>query len=78
MYCENAKDEIAKLPTKQQSLIYQVAGLERWRYGLPRKSKKDAFQILKDNHVSPVLFIRYVFYLIDRMVTKRSYGFKAF
>lgn len=77
-YFENAKNEITLLPKRQQNLIYQVAGLERWRYGLPRLSKKECFQILKENHVSVLLLVRYVLYLADRIIRKRSYGFKPF
>ena len=77
-YYEIVSDEIETLPEKQKKLIKQSASLMQWRLSLSYLSKKKSFQILRDNHVPITLFIRYLLYLTDRLLTKRSYGFKPF
>ena len=66
------------LTEKEQQIILQIAALERWRYALPRHETKDAVRNMKENKVSAALFLRYICYLADRLVRKRSYGFKPF
>ena len=77
-YFSIIKSKLMNLPEKQRTMILRTAALERWRYALPRKQTKDAIRNMKENGVSFLLFLRYVFYLIDRVVRKKSYGFKAY
>lgn len=72
------RSEIDGLPEPQRSLVYQSLALERWRYSLPRHQTKDAMRNLKNYHVSPVVFLRYLKYLVDRVIRKKSYGVKLF
>ncbi len=66
------------LSEEERQMFYRIASLERWRYALPRHETKDAFRNMKKAGVSAGLFIRYILYLLDRAVNKRSYGFKPF
>ncbi|MCR5229285.1 MAG: glycosyltransferase [Solobacterium sp.] len=75
-WIEVFRDEIDALPAKQRDAVYQSLALERWRYSIPRHMQKDAFANMKKYHVTFPVFVRYVFYLIDRVVGKKSYGVK--
>nr|MCR5372691.1 hypothetical protein [Solobacterium sp.] len=77
-YFAKVQEYMDSLPEKEQQRILQIASLERWRYALPRHETKDALQNMKNNKVSAGLFLRYILYLTDRLVRKRSYGFKPF
>ena len=77
-YFAKVREYMDSLPEKEQQRILQTASLERWRYALPRHETKDALQNMKKNKVSAGLFLRYILYLADRLVRKRSYGFKPF
>ena len=77
-FVNNFKKEIDNLPEKQRKGVYDTIALERFRYSLSRKEWKDARRNLKANHVSFITFFRYILYLIDRVIGKKSYGFKAF
>ena len=70
------KDEINALPSKQRDAVYQSLALERWRYSIPRHMQKDAWANMKKYHVTPANFMKYVAYLVDRVVGKKSYGVK--
>ena len=77
-FYDNVQYMIKKLPQTQQRLIHQTAALERWRFSLAYLPKLKSLSILKENQVSTGLFIRYLFYVLNRIVTKKSYGFKPF
>lgn len=72
------KKEIESLPNKQTKGILDTFALERFRHSLSKKEWRDSLKNLKENQVSFLVFIRYIFYLVDRVVRKKSYGFKAF
>ncbi len=72
------KKEIESLPSKQTKGILDTFALERFRHSLAKKEWRDSIKNLRENHVSFIVFIRYIFYLVDRVVRKKSYGFKAF
>lgn len=69
-------DEIEGLPVNQKSAVYQSLALERWRYSIPRHQQKDAIANMKKYHVTFPIFMKYIGYLIDRVIGKKSYGFK--
>ena len=77
-WIEFFKDEIDALPANQRELVYQSLALERWRYSIPRHQQKDAWKNLKKYHVTPGVFMKYIGYLVDRVVHKKSYGVKLF
>ena len=68
--------EIDQLPEKQRTAVYQSLALERWRYSIPRRRQKDALANLKKYHVTVPVFLKYIGYLADRVLRKKSYGFK--
>ena len=70
--------EICTLPHKQQKGIYDTFALERFRHSLGHKEWKDGMHNLKENHVSFFVLVHYICYLVNRVVRKKSYGFKAF
>ena len=75
-YFSMVKNKIEELSKSEQSIVFQTAALERWRYSLSRRKSVDAFRNLKKNHVSLFTFLRYIIYLVDRVIRKKSYGFK--
>ena len=77
-WIEYFKDEIDALPEKQRTAVYQSLALERWRYSIPRHMQKDAFANMKKYHVTPLVFMRCIVYLLDRLIGKKSYGIKLF
>ena len=68
--------EIDALPEKQRRAVYQSLALERWRYSIPRHMQKDALANMKKYHVTIPVFLKYITYLADRVIRKKSYGFK--
>ncbi|MCI5773539.1 MAG: glycosyltransferase [Erysipelotrichaceae bacterium] len=70
------KDDIEMLGKKQAQEIYAIIALERFRYAIPRKKIIDALKNLQKNKVTFRQFLKYICYLIDRVINKKSYGFK--
>ena len=70
------QSEINALPHDQRLAVYQSLALERWRYSIPRGMQKDAIANMKKYHVTLPVFLRYLRYLCDRVLRKKSYGFK--
>ena len=70
------KDEIDALPAKTRQAVYESLALERWRYSIPRHMQKDAFENMRKYHVSFRSFAKYLWYLADRVIGKKSYGVK--
>lgn len=68
--------EIESLPSDQKSAVYQSLALERWRYSIPRHQQKDAWRNMQKYHVTAASFLKYLCYLTDRVIGKKSYGFK--
>ena len=75
-WIECFQPEIDALPEAQRRAVYQSLALERWRYSIPRHQQKDAIRNLRKYHVTPLVFIKYIAYLVDRVTGKKSYGFK--
>ena len=75
-YFSLVKGRIDTCTESEQKKIYQTAALERWRYSLVRRQTKDAFENLRKNQVSFFALLRYIMYLVDRVIRKKSYGFK--
>ena len=77
-FIDTFNDEIDSLPENQRKAVYQIIALERWRYSLSRNAQKDAIKYMKENGVTLNIFIKYIGYLMDRVIGKKSYGFKLF
>lgn len=75
-YLSKFKNEIEQLSSQEQKAIYQTVALERFRYSIPRHELKDSIHNLKENQVSFFLFMKYIFYVLKRVICKESYGFK--
>lgn len=76
-YLEKFSGRIDHLKKNEKKCVLAVISLERFRIALYKKRYIDGIKILKENHVSVVYFIKYVMYLIKRVITKKSYGFKG-
>ena len=75
-WIEKFRSEIDALPEPQRTAVYQSLALERWRYSIPRHMQKDAIRNMKKYHVTIPVLVKYIGYLVDRVVRKKSYGFK--
>lgn len=74
-YLEKFKDHISKLHEHDRHKVLSVITLDRARVACNYKEYKAAIEMLKDNNVTMVEVIRYIFYLANRYITKKSYGF---
>lgn len=75
-YLAKFKDKIEKLEIKQKELLYKYFALDRFKCSIYTNNLKDAFINLKKNKVTMGQLLRYIFYLINRRITKTIYGFK--
>lgn len=75
-YFDSFKDRIQQLPESQQRAIYETEALERFRYSISKKHLSDGISNLFKKNVRFSSFCRYVFYLINRIANKISYGVK--
>ena len=76
-YLEKFSERIEHLKKNEKKRVVAVISLERFRIALYKKRYIDGIKILKENHVSVVYFIKYIIYLLRRVITKESYGFKG-
>lgn len=76
-YLEKFSERIEHLEKNEKKRVVAVISLERFRIALYKKRYIDGIKILKENHVSVAYFIKYIIYLMKRVITKKSYGFKG-
>ncbi|HCW55750.1 MAG TPA: hypothetical protein DGT58_04670 [Erysipelotrichaceae bacterium] len=76
-YLETFGPEIDKMNERERNAVYWTIALERWRHSIPDHMQKDAIANMKKCKVPFSLWLRYTFYLADRVINKKSYGFKA-
>lgn len=76
-YLAKFSERIDHLGKNEKKRVVAVISLERFRIALYKKRYIDGIKILKENHVSVAYFIKYVIYLMNRVITKKSYGFKG-
>ncbi len=74
-FLEKFMPRIDKLDKKSRKRVISVISLERCRVAFVRKKIGAGFKILRENHVSLLYILRYIRYLIKRVVTKTSFGF---
>ena len=76
-FVERFKTLIEDLPYKQAKHVYQIIGCEQMRMGITRhaiwSALNDAICLY---HVTPLTMVRYFIYLLDRVMNKKSMGFK--
>lgn len=75
-YLTKFKENIEKLNILEKDLLYKYFALERFKRSIGSNNLKDALINLKKNKVGVWLLVKYVFYLINRRITKTIYGFK--
>lgn len=75
-YIRKFSDRISKLSRKQQRQVYSVIALERFRYSIDYKMLGDSVKNCIKNHVSIYMFIKYCFYMVKRLITGKTYGFR--
>ena len=76
-YLDTFKDEIDALDKKDAVYVRSCVALERWRKSLSYHKLSDGTANLFKNKVPFGMFVKYVFYLADRVIRKKSYGFKG-
>ena len=74
-YLQKFKCRIDALDNKSRKKVISVISLERCRLAFVFGKRKEGLRILMINRVSPIIFIKYFFYLIRRYATHKSYGF---
>lgn len=74
-YLERFKDRIDALPTREREKVLSVISLERCRIAFYMKKYRVGLSILKENKVKLIYRIKYIRYLVKRMITHTSYGF---
>lgn len=74
-YLDKFKERIDKLPAKDKHRVLAVITLDRARVAYNHKECKAALSMLRENGVSLSEIARYVAYLSNRFITKKSYGF---
>ncbi len=74
-YLETFSEKINLLPIEEKERVISVISLERFRQALYNKKIVKGLKILKTNNVSMKYFLRYIYYLVRRVITHESYGF---
>lgn len=74
-YISKFKERIEQLGKKDRDRVITVISLERFRIALYCKKFKIGINILKENKVKIRYIIKYIYYLVYRCITGKSYGF---
>lgn len=74
-YLEKFKGRINSLSPYDKMRVTSVITLDRARVALYYKEYKSALKMLKENDVPLHYILRYIGFLMNRVITKRSYGF---
>ncbi len=76
LFLSKFKSRIDALDPRDRKKVYQHTALERFRFSLKNHQAMDGIKNCIKNKVSVFLFCRYIFYMANRMITKKSYGFR--
>lgn len=74
-YLETFQEKIDALPNHEKERVIAVISLERCRVAFYKKHYIDGLRILKENNVGVKYWFKYTRYLINRILTGKSYGF---
>ncbi len=74
-YLERFRKNIDELSLEDRERVIAVISLERFRTAIYSKKIIEGFRILKNNRVKLKYILRYVCYVVNRIVTHKSYGF---
>lgn len=75
-YIDTFKNYIDELPYKEQKKLYLMINLDKFKILLLRKQIKLLIKHVIDKKINLVILIRYIFYIVNRKITKRCYGFR--
>lgn len=76
-YIDKFKPLIETLPHNEKRKVYTMFQLQHFRHDLIKKKDiKSALLYVREKNIPFHLIIKYVFYLINRKVSKKVYGFK--
>lgn len=83
MYAENVyvnrfKNDFKRLGKKKEKAIYRIIACERFRLSLGKGHLLSNIMNMFKNKVGIITLSKYFIYLVDRVVNKKSYGFKLF
>jgi len=76
LFLDKFSEEIVKLPKKDRNRINKYFALERFRNSIKAKKILDGLGYCIANKVDIFSFVRYCIYMIGRVITKKSFGFK--
>lgn len=74
-YLEVFRDRINALDKSDKKRVVAVISLERCRVAFYKKKYKEGLKILLENKVGPKYIIKYIKYIVCRLITHESYGF---
>ena len=77
-FIETFKKEIDCLGKYKAKRIYRIIAIERFRICLGKGKSWQNFVNCLKNDVGVITFTKYFIYLIKRVITKKSYGFRLF
>lgn len=75
-YLETFYHDIQGLSKNNKKKLYKRVALERFYFSIVSHNVYDAVKNLFHNHVGPITFTKYCFYLVKIYITKRPYSFK--
>ena len=78
IYVNRFKNDFKKLGDKKERAIYRIIACERFRLSLGKGNTLANVWNMFKNRVGIVTLFRYFVYLMDRIINKKSYGFKLF
>lgn len=74
-YLNKFESRINKLSIQDRKRILNVISLERSRVALQKGKYRKALSIIKDEKVAVFSIVKYILYLIKRVITHKSHGF---
>lgn len=77
-FIETFNKEIDSLGKYKAKRIYRIIAIERFRICLGKGKSWQNFVNCLKNDVGVITFTKYFIYLIKRVITKKSYGFRLF
>ena len=74
-YLDKFSDRINQLEVQDKHRVLSVITLDRARVACHFKEYRPAIRMIKENHVTFMELVKYLKYLLNRYVSKKSYGF---
>ncbi|UTE73407.1 glycosyltransferase [Rossellomorea marisflavi] len=75
-YIEKFKNTIDSLNNKDRKKVYTMIALEDFRNSISGGELIQGFYSLMSKKINPMTFMRYILYILNRYLMKRSYGFR--